>query len=535
MRTTICRIVIGVLTLAASGVHAEDCSVASNGVLLAAELSPDLLRKAEEDPHVVACRKSREALAGNPYRPLYHMSAPDKLIHDPNGLCQWKGRYHLFYQYKMPGAGWLIHWGHAYSDDLLHWKDLPVAIKPTIEGSCFSGSTLVEKDRVIAMYHGTGRGNMIATASDPLLLDWEKHPDNPVIPIGNTQGPYAVGDPCIWKEKDGYYYTLTRGRKAREVHILRSKDLTDWKWLGPMFVDEKFAATNEDISCPYFWPIGKGKHLLLCFSHGRAGQGYLGTFDLEKARFTADYHFRANYGPWMHGSIHAPSATIDDKGRYVAIYNMKEGIGVKHEGWDGVMSLPLVYSLAKDNSLRVEPVEEVEKLRYGHKQVAARPIPAGKETPLRGIGGKAMEIKAVLNPGAAKEVGLKVLQSPDGSEYLESPNQSEYTVIRFDTEKSTLSIDTLQSSLLKIQPRPPETGPLVLAKGEPLELRIFIDRSIVEVFANGRLFLGVRVYPTKEDASGVSLFSKGGDAELVSLEAWQIRSVWPELGAKEGK
>lgn len=514
------------LIVAAGGVRADDRSVASSGALPPAKLSEDILKRVEEDPHVVACRKNREAIAGNPYRPLFHMSAPDKLIHDPNGLCQWQGRYHLFYQYKMPGPGWLIHWGHAYSDDLLHWKDLPVAIKPTIEGSCFSGTTLVEKDRVIAMYHGTGRGNMIATAGDPLLLDWEKHPKNPVIPMGNTQGPYAVYDPCIWKEKDGYYYTLTRGKAKREIHILRSQDLTDWKWLGPMFTDEKFAGPGEDISCPYFWPIGNGKHLLLSFSHGRAGQGYLGTFDLATARFTADYHFRANYGPWMHGSIHAPSATIDDKGRYIAVYNMKEGIGVNHEGWDGVMSLPMVYSLAKDNSLRVQPVEEIEKLRFGPKELAARPISSNKEEVLRGIGGKAMEIKAVLRPGTAKEVGLKVLQSPDGGEY---------TVIRY-TADNKLSIDVSHASELKnLKPRASETGPLVLEKGEPLELRIFIDRSIVEVFANGRLFLGVRVYPTKEDAGGVSLFSTGGDAELVSLQAWQMRSVWPELRGKEGK
>jgi len=497
------------------------------GALFAAEPSPDLLRKLEKDPHVVACRESREALAGDPYRPLYHMSAPDKLIHDPNGLCQWRGRYHLFYQYKMPGGGWVIHWGHACSDDLLHWKDLPVAFKPTIEGSCFSGTTLVEEDRVIAMYHGTGKGNMIATSSDPLIVEWKKHPDNPVIPKGNTQGPYAVYDPCIWKEDDGYYYTLTRGRAKREIHILRSKDLTDWKWLGPMFKDEKFAGPGEDISCPYFWPIGKGKHLLLSFSHGRAGQGYLGTFDLEKARFTADHHFRANYGPWMHGSIHAPSATIDDQGRYLAIYNMKEQKGIVHKGWDGVMTLPLVYSLSQDGSLRVEPVGEVGKLRFGHKRIEGRPIPDGGEVPLPEVAGKALEIRAVLKPGTAKEVGLKVLQSP---------NDGEVTVIRFAREKKTLSIDTLQASKLKgLKPRPPETAPFELAEGEPLELRIFVDRSIIEVFANGRRFLGLRVYPTREDARGVSLFSTGGDAELASLQAWHMRSVWPELKGKEGK
>ena len=67
-----------------------------------------------------------------------------------------------------------MHWGHAVSDDMIHWKDLPLAIYPDIEYAVFSGSSLVEEDRVIAMYHGFGIGNMIATSSDPLLLNWEK-------------------------------------------------------------------------------------------------------------------------------------------------------------------------------------------------------------------------------------------------------------------------------------------------------------------------------------------------------------------------
>jgi beta-fructofuranosidase len=124
-------------------------------------------------------------------------------------------------------------------------------------------------------------------------------------------------------------------------------------------------------------------------------------------------------------------------------------------------------------------------------------------------------------------VGLRVLQSPNGGEV---------TVIRFAREKKTLSIDTLHASKLRgLKPRTPETAPFELAKAEPLELRIFVDRSIIEVFANGRRFLGLRVYPTRGDARGVSLFSTGGDAELASLQAWHMRSVWPELKGKEGK
>jgi beta-fructofuranosidase len=179
----------------------------------AAELSHELLDRVSNDPHVISATENRERIAGDPYRPLYHISAPKELIHDPNGLCQWKGRYHLFYQYRSPEPGWIIHWGHAYSDDLIHWKDLPIAIKPSLEESCFSGQTYVDEDRVIAMYHGTKAGNIVATADDELLLNWEKHPDNPVIPMHKEGDPYRVFDPCIWKEANGYYYCLTGSYK----------------------------------------------------------------------------------------------------------------------------------------------------------------------------------------------------------------------------------------------------------------------------------------------------------------------------------
>jgi len=509
--------------------------VATSAAALAGppELNKELLAKLANAPHVVACAKNRKLVASNPFRPLYHMSAPDKLIHDPNGLCQWKGRYHLFFQYKMPGRGWIIHWGHAYSDDLLHWKDLPVAIKPTIERSCFSGQTVVDTDRVIAMYHGVGAGNMIATSSDPLLLRWTKHPKNPVIPLHKKDSPYRVFDPCIWKEANGYYYSLSgshKGGRLRvncigETHIFRSKDLAKWEWLGPMYTDTTFAEPGEDMVVPNFWPVGNGKHLLLCFSHKRAGRGYVGSFDLAKARFKADYHFRANHGTFRHGSIHAPSATVDDKGRYIGIFNVKEASGVRHKGWDGIMSLPRVFSLAKDNSLRINPIEEIEKLRFDHKRVAGMSIASGKEEMLQGVGGKAIEIKAALRPGKAKEVGLKVLQTPDGREY---------TVIRFTADQK-VTIDTSHSSLKKLRPRKPETAPLVLGKDEPLDLRIFIDRTIVEVFANERQCVSLRVYPTRHTARYVSVFSEGGDAKLLSLDVWQMRSVWPELKGKEGK
>ena len=128
----------------------------------------------EVDEAIMFRKARREELASDPYRPLYHYSAFTN-FGDANGFCQWQGKYHLFYQFGPEGAG-RVHWGHCYSEDLIHWHDLPVALYPDTELHCFSGQVVVEEDRVAAIYHGKKSGNAIATASDPLLLNWKKVP-----------------------------------------------------------------------------------------------------------------------------------------------------------------------------------------------------------------------------------------------------------------------------------------------------------------------------------------------------------------------
>ena len=280
---------------------------------------PDTLQEQmkalETDAFLKKFRASRERLAADPYRPLYHFSPPENVMNDPNGLCQWQGRYHLFYQFRPEGQD-RVHWGHTVSDDLVHWRDLPPALYPDVEKDCYSGQTLVETDRVVAMYHGTQSGNSIATASDPLLLNWKKHPGNPVIPIvpvDENGSPYRVFDPCIWKEDDGYYAlsgTYKDGERGLDClgadHVFRSTDLAEWEHLGPLFEDTLFAEGGEDGAVPNFWPIGNGKHMLLLFSHKRAGRYYIGQYDRATHRLIPEAHGRINYGPYMVGSLHAP-------------------------------------------------------------------------------------------------------------------------------------------------------------------------------------------------------------------------------------
>lgn len=456
-------------------------------------------------------RESRARLAGDPYRPLYHFSVPENVLNDPNGLCHWRGRYHVFYQFTPQGEK-TLHWGHAVSPDLIRWEDLPVALSPLTEQHVFSGQTLVERDRVIAIYHGVGSGNSIATASDEMLLNWVRHPGNPVIPLVKTDAtghPYRVFDPAIWKEDDGYY-SLSGSYWGAENRG------------GPV--------SEKDGAVPNFLPISRGKHMLLFFGHKRAAQYYIGDYDRARHRFLPDVHGRMNYGPVGIGSLHAPSAKIDAQGRYLAAFNMKEGRW--QSDWSGVMTLPREFTLEAPNALGIKPVGEVERLRFQPRRVEPMEIPANREIVLPGIRGRAMEIEAVIEPQTAREVGMNVFRSADGAE---AARISFYRDAYFRyKDVHLLQIDVSASSLRNdVRARTPEAGPLRLLPDEPLRLRVFLDRSIVEVFANGRQCLSVRVYPDRADSTGVSLFARGGKARLARLEAWQMRSIWPELKFRE--
>ena len=152
---------------------------------------------------------------------------------------------------------------------------------------------------------------------------------------------------------------------------------------------------------------------------------------------------------------------------------------------------------------------------------------ANKETARDAIRGKAIEIEMVIDPGTAREVGLYVLRSPDGAE------RTRISLFPKDNRRfgiGSLQIDISEASLrTDVFARTPEIGPLKLEDVEMLRLRIFVDRSIVEVFANGYQCLTLRVYPEREDSTGVPVFARGGAAKLMSLNVWQMRSVWPGL------
>ena len=479
----------------------------------------------------------RGELANDNHRPLYHYVNPEGKLNDPNGLCYWNGNWHLFYQ-AYPPEDPRQHWGHAISTDLIHWRDLPYAIYPNPERCCYSGATLVEEDRVIAIYHGTEVGNMVAVSSDPLLLNWEKVTGKAVIPSRSDDGsplPYRVFDPCIWKQ-GGAYYALSggtlpigpAGRRRRADFLFRSKDLERWEYLHPFVEDDLFTLNGDDGACPYFWPIGN-KHMLLFFSHMSSGQYILGDYDTKRDKLVATGHGKFGFGAVGPAGVHAPSATPDGKGGIIVIFNMNPGKPA--EGWNQIMTLPRHLSLTESGALAIQPAGDAESLRGDHVEVPSRTIPANQEIVLDGIGGDAIEITAEIETNESPMVELDVLRSPDREEYTRILLYRNRGYRNRDDERevpeSIVTIDSsYSSSLPDALSRPPESAPVYLAPDERVRLRIFVDRSVVEVFVNGKQCVAMRVYPGRSDSTGVSIRSQGRDAELVSLDMWRMKSIY---------
>jgi beta-fructofuranosidase len=171
-----------------------------------------------------------------------------------------------------------------------------------------------------------------------------------------------------------------------------------------------------------------------------------------------------------------------------------------------------------DGGLTVEAPAELATLRENRRDVEPGSIPSNGERILAERAGASIEVAADIAPGAAAEVGLTVLRSPDGEETTRITYWNDVDALGIDTAESTLHEDSLG--------RPPEVGPLELGDGERLRLRVFVDRSIVEVFANGRQCLTTRVYPERADSVGVAAFAGRGRARLESVDVWEMRDVW---------
>ncbi len=449
----------------------------------------------------------------------YHLAHPGPgtaMPGDPNPAFFWKGRYHMHYIYKDSG----FVWAHVSSDDMVHWTWHPTVLGPKTMGhSMFSGTGFFTKDgRPGIIYHGKGSNrNWISYALDDNLDQWSKPElvlpkDKDGKPI--TGMPYF--DPDLWINNGVYYALNARSTKQPPV-VMKSDNLKDWDYIGellhPDFDEKKLGVgKNADISCPNMFKLGD-KWMLLCISHNLGCRYFIGDFKDEQ--FLPEQHGMMNWASW---DFFAPESLLTPDGRRVMwswctpiemkwfkVTPRKKNFNALMKGklQSGIQSLPRELSLAEDGTLLIKPLRELKKLRSDEKSVQELAIKSDTTYMLKGMKGDTMELEIVLEAPTAKEFGIKVLCDKDGNKGF--------------TIASGKSSKTLNVGYIK--------PPFELKDGEDLTLRIFIDKNMIEVFANDRqAAVAWHEYDPKD--LHVSLFSKGGDLRVKRVSSWKIKSCY---------
>ncbi len=474
------------------------------------------------------------------YRPAFHHSPLYGWMNDPNGMFYKDGVWHLYYQYNPYGSKWQnMSWGHSTSTDLVNWEHHPVAIEPNSLGQVFSGSCVVDsdntagfgKDAVIALYTSAGINQMQSLAySTDNGETFTIYPGNPIITLESE-----ARDPnMFWNDETKEWNLLLAHALDHEMLIFTSPDLKEWT-LQSAF-GKGLGAQGGVWECPDMrhLPVegtDESKWVLICNLNpggpfgGSAAQYFTGDFDGRK--FTADTDSEGNVPTkWMdYGKDHYATVSWSGApdGRNVVIgwmSNWQYAAEVPTHQYRSANTLPRDISLFKGADgqyyLRTVPSPELLALR-DHRTVSAKGKSFGK-SPVKFALPEAndgiCEINMTLNARKADKVTITLAN-----------RQGEKVDMTFDPAASTFSFDRTQSGITDFSHDFPAvvTAP-TLRNSTSQSLRIFVDRSSIEVFdGEGNFVLTNLVFPGSPYTT-LSLSADGGKASLNSLEIYSIKT-----------
>ncbi|HWZ25662.1 MAG TPA: glycoside hydrolase family 32 protein [Verrucomicrobiae bacterium] len=328
-------------------------------------------------------------LAADPLRPQFHLLPAKNWMNDPNGPIFWNNAYHMFYQYNPGAAVWGdMHWAHAVSEDMIHWRHLPIALAPTSgwddADGCFTGSAVDDHGTATILYTGVksvakeratlrdGHNNFrevqcLATSTDPQLRTWTKWKP-PVIQPPNDPTLAGFRDPFLWRQGDDWILGVASGhfRKGGCILLYHSKDLRRWEPLHELTSGhwtEKESINPVDSGemweCPDFFPLGK-KHVLL-YSAAGSVVWESGEFDPKELKFHSERR-----GILDHGAYYAQKTQLDAHGNRILwgwIPEKRPDPELIAAGWAGCMALPRVLTLSPEGELEMAVAPQAQSLR----------------------------------------------------------------------------------------------------------------------------------------------------------------------------
>ena len=448
----------------------------------------------------------------DPSHPIFHITAPAQWMNDPNGLIYYRGCYHVFYQLHPFSEGdGPKYWGHVRSRDLVKWEPLPIALCPSPdlgEEGVWSGCcTINGLGRPMIFYTSVAPGKPAMTHAeqwaaigDDDLITWRKLSANPVLSESLHDGRkiYEWRDPFIFQDRHRTFMVLggnlneTKGGQAVvNIYEAQNPGLTQWRYRGVLFqLPDAGARTAE---CPNFFKLGD--HWVLLVSPYVKPEYFVGDFSPDVCRFESrcrgtldgDDHF------------YAPNTMQLPDGRRV-LWGWVNGFPGGH-GWNGCLSLPRLLTLSPDGHLRQTSAPQLNKLRGRSFKWQNIPLQDGVrafELPHT----NSMEIRTDIDLENCQQITLAFKCATNGmSPLVMSFSNSKFKIM--DTE-----------------------SPLLLAeKGRTLQLRIFVDRSVVEVFIRNEICVTKLINPLAGDQT-LEISAAGRAAKARLVEVWPMKTIW---------
>lgn len=466
---------------------------------------------------------------GDKDRPGFHAMPPTSWTNEPFGLIYHDNYYHLFYQ-KNPNGPYHahMHWGHLRSKDLLKWEDQPIALAPEAgwdQHGIWSGHVIKDENgNIYAFYTGVDgvKAGIGVAYPDETLRSWRKDDRNPL--IANPPPTYNhmdFRDPFVWKHEGRWYMIVGSGihHVGGILMTYTSNDLFHWEVAAPLFYDN-FEKSGRFWEMPAFFRAG-AKWILVVNTvpwEGAPAETIYWVGDWRGGRFQPDHELPKKFDI-INGPLLAPSISADPQGRITAIGIIPETRNSESQnrsGWAHVFSLPRVLRLLEDGNLgqiphpnlcrlRQQEIETIDNLEITENVFDNLPNTVGEKV----------------------EISMKVLVEADkfALTIRESEDRSEFTAVVFDEVNNKIVVDRTHSSLSAEVTRDIAEGDYAFARGDTLDVRVFVDRSTVEVFVDDVASFSTRIYPTEESSIKYDISPQGGSIQLIDMHAWVLDTV----------
>ena len=506
------------------------------------------------------------------YRPSYHHTPSYGWMNDPNGMFYKDGVYHLCYQYNPYGSKWgNMHWGHAISRDLIHWKEVEPTIARDPMGHIFSGSAVIDKegtakygkDAIVALYTSAsdknGQIQCMAYSTDGGYT-FHKYPGNPV--LTPFDGLKDFRDPKVfWYAPLKKWYMIVSADK--EMRFYSSPNLRDWTYVSAF--GQGYGAQPNQFECPDFFQLpvdgnpNKKKWVMIvninpgCLFGGSATEYFIGDFDGKN--FVCDS--KPSVAKFLdYGKDHYATVTfsgVQDRVLGIAwMSNWQYANVTPIRQYRGANTLPREFKLftGKDGQIYMSSnvVPEVAGLRKTFKRLPDLIITQGKESKnLSSSKENAFEMEMDVTPGDAAKTGF-ILYNEKG----------EKVNIYFDMKAGRLVMDRTESGRTKFGEKAEAHkiekefdlhehreikepfrklnsvnykndfalgtwAPLSLCDSKTYHLDVFVDKCSIEIFVNGgRIAMTNLVFPTQPYTS-VKFYSDGNKAAYRNIKVSELR------------